>query len=62
MKKLQWLEAAIWRPEYRRPDVNAENVGAGRGKMVFVIDTTTNSVLHKVPVGQGPWGVIVLNP
>jgi YVTN family beta-propeller protein len=32
-------------------------VSTGKGKSVFVIDTTTNKIVTSFEVGQRPWGV-----
>jgi len=36
-------------------------VSTGRGKMVLIVDTATEKVLHSIEVGQRPWG-IALSP
>lgn len=39
------------------PDGKKLYVSTGRGKKVFVIDTTTNQVVTSFEVGQRPWGI-----
>lgn len=41
------------------PDAKHLYVSTGRGKQVFVVDTTTNQVTGSFEVGQRPWGIAV---
>jgi YVTN family beta-propeller protein len=39
------------------PDAKTAYVSAGRGKMVFIIDTATDKVTGSIEAGQRPWGI-----
>jgi YVTN family beta-propeller protein len=39
------------------PDSKTAYVSAGRGKMIFIIDTATDMVTGSVEAGQRPWGI-----
>jgi len=39
------------------PDATKAYVTAGRGKKVFIVDTSTNEVTASFEVGDRPWGL-----
>ena len=41
------------------PDAKRLYVSTGRGKKVFIIDTTTNQPVTSFEVGERPWGIAV---
>ena len=41
------------------PDAKKLYVSTGRGRKVFVVDTTTNQAISSFEVGQRPWGIAV---
>jgi YVTN family beta-propeller protein len=59
LKTISLGKPGIIKPMYvlLSPDTKKLYVSTGRGKQVFTVDTTTNTVLGSVEVGRRPWGL-----